>query len=44
VLEGGRPVKRWVKVGWRDDDYTEVVEGLEENEDVILGEVNLTPE
>jgi macrolide-specific efflux system membrane fusion protein len=44
VLEGGRPIQRWVKVGWKDDEYTEIVEGLEESEAVILGEVTLAPE
>lgn len=44
VLEGRQPVKRWVKIGWKDSDYTEIAEGLEENENVILGEVTLTPE
>jgi multidrug efflux pump subunit AcrA (membrane-fusion protein) len=44
VLDRGRPVQRWVKVGWRDDDSTEIIEGLEENEDVVLGEVDLSLE
>jgi macrolide-specific efflux system membrane fusion protein len=44
VLEGREPVQRWVTVGWKDNDYTEISEGLEENEDVILGEVDLSPE
>jgi macrolide-specific efflux system membrane fusion protein len=44
VLEGREPVERWVKVGWKDGDYTEIVEGLEEGENVILGEVASSPE
>jgi macrolide-specific efflux system membrane fusion protein len=44
VLEGQEPVQRWVKVGWKDSEYTEIVEGLEESEEVILGEVTLSPE
>lgn len=44
VLEGREPVQRWVKVGWKDNEYTEIVEGLEESEEVILGEVTLSPE
>jgi macrolide-specific efflux system membrane fusion protein len=44
VREGREPVKRWVKVGWKDGDFTEIVEGLDENEDVVLGEVTLSPE
>ena len=44
ALEGHQPVKRWVKVGWKDSNHTEIVDGIEESEDVILGEVTLSPE
>jgi hypothetical protein len=44
VLEDRQPVQQWVKVGWKDNEYTEIVEGLEESEEVILGEVTLSPE
>lgn len=44
VLRDGQPLQQWVKVGWKDNDYTEIVEGLEERQEVILGEVTLSPE
>ena len=44
VLRDGQPLQQWVKVGWKDNDYTEIVEGLEESQEVILGEVTLSPE
>jgi macrolide-specific efflux system membrane fusion protein len=44
VLEDRLPVKRWVKVGWKDSEYTEIAEGLEEGENVILGDVTPSPE
>ena len=44
VLQDGQPLRQWVKVGWKDNDYTEIVEGLEESQEVILGEVTLSPE
>jgi hypothetical protein len=31
-------VEREVRVGWRDDNYTEIVQGLEEGEIVLIGE------
>jgi macrolide-specific efflux system membrane fusion protein len=39
VLEQQQPQKRWIKTGWRDKYYTEVIEGLKENEQVITGAV-----
>ena len=44
VLQDGQPLRQWVKVGWKDNDYTEIVEGLEKSQQVILGEVTLSPE
>jgi macrolide-specific efflux system membrane fusion protein len=38
VLEDGVVEEREIRVGWRDDDYTEVVEGLTEGETVLIGE------
>ena len=38
VLRGDQFEKRWVGVGWRDSDYTEIVEGLDEGETVILND------
>lgn len=38
-----RPERRWVTVGWSDDGYTEIVEGLEENDPVLLGEIDREP-
>jgi RND family efflux transporter MFP subunit len=39
VLEDGKPQERWVKVGWNDEGYTEIIEGLRENEKVVIGSV-----
>lgn len=44
VLQDGQPVKQWVKVGWKDNEYTEIIEGLEERQEIILGEVTPSPE
>ncbi|MBI4642057.1 MAG: efflux RND transporter periplasmic adaptor subunit [Candidatus Tectomicrobia bacterium] len=41
VLENGIPVRREVKTGWKDSSYTEVVQGLQEGEKVVIGEINL---
>jgi RND family efflux transporter MFP subunit len=38
VLQEGTPVKRAVKVGFRDKTHTVILEGLEEGERVIFGE------
>ncbi|MGD9487026.1 MAG: efflux RND transporter periplasmic adaptor subunit [Calditrichaceae bacterium] len=37
VLEKNLPVKRYVTVGWKSGSYTEITEGLSENEKVIVG-------
>jgi HlyD family secretion protein len=42
VLEGGRPVMRSVKLGMGDEDSTEVVDGLEEGETIIVEAPNAT--
>ncbi|EPL5635046.1 TPA: macrolide transporter subunit MacA [Proteus mirabilis] len=39
VLVNGQPEKRVVKIGIRTDVYAEVISGLNENDDVILGEI-----
>jgi macrolide-specific efflux system membrane fusion protein len=39
VLENGQPQRRWVKTGWNDDGYTEITEGLDANEKVVIGSV-----
>lgn len=39
-MENDNFVKKWVRTGWKDDLYWEIVEGLNENEKVIIGEVN----
>jgi macrolide-specific efflux system membrane fusion protein len=33
------PERRGVRVGWSDGDHTEILEGLEENETVLLGDI-----
>jgi len=39
VQEGDRLVRRPVKTGWKDKNYTEVLSGLKEGERVVVGEV-----
>ena len=41
VAGEGRPRKQWVKIGWKDDLYSEIIEGLEEAEGIIVGDVEL---
>jgi macrolide-specific efflux system membrane fusion protein len=38
VLQDGVVEDREVRVGWRDEDFTEIVEGLTEGETVLVGE------
>jgi len=38
VLENNKPVQKAVKTGWKDSNYTEVVEGLKEGDKVVTGE------
>lgn len=38
ILANGKPVPKTVRTGWKDGNYTEVVEGLKEGELVIAGE------
>jgi len=40
VFQQNQPVQRWVRTGWRDGDYTEIIDGLAEGESVILGDIN----
>jgi macrolide-specific efflux system membrane fusion protein len=35
---GGSPERRWVTTGLRDERYWEIVDGLREGEDVVVGE------
>ena len=37
VLQGGRPVQRTVKVGWKDSQWIEIVSGLQEGDKVLIG-------
>ena len=41
ILDQDKPVKRWVKIGIRNDDYTEILDGLEEGESVLIGNLNI---
>ncbi len=36
VVSGGQQTKRQVKTGWRDDGYTEITDGLQEGETVLV--------
>lgn len=38
VLEDGNPVRRKIKIGWKNDGYTEVTSGLKEGEKVVVSE------
>jgi multidrug efflux pump subunit AcrA (membrane-fusion protein) len=38
VMQGGSVVRRPVKTGWKDSDYTEILSGLKEGERVLIGE------
>lgn len=38
VLENNKPVQKAVKTGWKDSNYTEVIEGVKEGDMVITGE------
>ena len=37
---GGKIERRWVTTGVRDDNYQEIVDGLREGEEVLIGDVN----
>lgn len=41
VLKNGMPAKKYIETGISDKKYFEVLSGLKENEQVIIGEVNL---
>lgn len=38
VLENGKPIGKSIKTGWKDSNYTEVIEGVKEGDMVITGE------
>ena len=39
VIENNVPVRRPVKIGWKDSDYTEILSGLKEGERVMVGDL-----
>jgi macrolide-specific efflux system membrane fusion protein len=39
ILQNGRPVRRPVKTGMNDENFTEILEGLQAGEKVIAGEI-----
>jgi multidrug efflux pump subunit AcrA (membrane-fusion protein) len=39
-LDQDKPAKRWVKIGIRNDEYTEILDGLEEGESVIIDNID----
>jgi len=39
VLDKGKPARRQIKTGWKDGEYTEVVSGLREGEEVVVGDL-----
>jgi multidrug efflux pump subunit AcrA (membrane-fusion protein) len=38
VLENKMPIQKTVRTGWKDNAYTEIVEGLKEGNKVVTGE------
>ena len=39
VLQQNQPAQRWIKTGWRNVSFTEIFDGLDEGERVILDDV-----
>ena len=39
VAQSGSLVRRAVKTGWKDSDYTEIISGLKESESVLVGDL-----
>lgn len=39
VIENNKPVQKAIETGWKDNAYTEIVEGLKEGDKVVTGEV-----
>lgn len=44
VSQNDQIIKKQVKVGWKDKRYTEILEGLEEGENVVIGDLDLLNE
>lgn len=40
VARGEKAERRWVKTGSRDESYWEIVDGVHEGDDVLIGDVN----
>lgn len=38
VIENNKPVQKAIRTGWKDSNYTEIVEGLKEGDKVVTGE------
>lgn len=38
ILTGGKPVRKTIRTGWKDSNYTEVVSGLNEGDLVITSD------
>jgi macrolide-specific efflux system membrane fusion protein len=41
VLQQNQPVQRWIKTGWKNGSFIEIIDGLDEGERVILDDVAL---
>lgn len=39
VVENGKPVRRTIRTGWKDSDYTEIVSGVREGDRVLVGDL-----
>ncbi|MBI4833485.1 MAG: efflux RND transporter periplasmic adaptor subunit [Planctomycetes bacterium] len=42
ILQGDKPIRKAVKTGWKDSNFTEILEGVAEGETVIIGETGLS--
>jgi macrolide-specific efflux system membrane fusion protein len=42
ILQNDKAVRKTVKTGWKDSNYTEILEGVTEGETVIIGETSIS--
>jgi len=42
LLQDNKAVRKTVKTGWKDSNYTEIIEGVTEGETVIIGETSVS--
>ncbi|MHB1457747.1 MAG: efflux RND transporter periplasmic adaptor subunit [Armatimonadota bacterium] len=39
VIEDGKPIRHQIRTGWKDNDYTEVISGLEDGDQAVIGDL-----